>query len=55
MRRRERFGRFSSRLRGFTLGRGMEVQFHLGILPLVAPEIHVLLAAPLVRAFSVAG
>src|SRR5215470_1676774 len=55
MRRRERFGRFLSRFRGFTPGRGREVQFHLEVLPPVVPEIHGLLATPRVRAFSVAG
>src|ERR1700722_1308160 len=49
---RGRFGLFPSRFAGFTRWRRREVQFGLGILPHVAPEIHVLLAAPLVRAFS---
>ena len=52
MRRRERFGLFPSRLLGFTRGRGRKVQFELDILPLVVLEIHGLLTAPLVRAFS---
>jgi hypothetical protein len=30
----------------------MEVQFHLDVLPLVAPKIQVLFTAPLVRAFG---
>jgi len=55
MRRRERFGWVPSRFRGFTPRRGREVQFHLGLLPLFTPEIHVLLTSPLVRAFSVTG
>ncbi len=47
MRRRERFGLFPFRFAGFTRWRRREVQCHLGVLlPLVAPEIHVLLAAP---------
>ena len=50
--RRERFGHFPSRFAGFTRWRGREVQFGLDILPHVAPEIHVLLASPLVRAFN---
>jgi hypothetical protein len=52
MNRQERFGLFLACLTGFTLGLGMEVQFHLDVLPPVAPEIHGLLASPLVRAFG---
>src|SRR5450631_1967306 len=43
---------FSPRFAGFTRWRGREVQFKLDIPLLVAPEIHVVLATPLVRAFS---
>src|SRR5208337_1121402 len=46
MHRRERFGLFPFRFAGFTRWRRREVQFSLDVLPLVAPEIHVLLAAP---------
>ena len=52
MHRLERFGLFPSCFPGFTRRLGMEVQFPLDILPPVAPEIHVLLASPLVRAFE---
>jgi len=52
MHRLERFGLFPSRFPGFTRRLGMEVQFPLDILPPVAPEIQVLLASPLVRAFE---
>src|ERR1039458_1388420 len=46
MHHRERFGLFPFRFAGFTRWRRREVQFSLDVLPLVAPEIHVLLAAP---------
>src|SRR6266581_9325153 len=46
MHRRKRFGLFPSRFAGFTRWRRREVQFSLDVLPLVAPEIHVLLASP---------
>ena len=49
---RERFILFPSRFAGFTCWRGREVQFSLDTLLPVAPEIHFLLAAPLVRAFN---
>src|SRR4029077_15561488 len=49
---RERFDVFPSRLPGFTRRRRGEVQSQLDVQPLVALEIHVLLATPLVRAFS---
>ena len=52
MRRRERFGLFPFCFAGFTRWRERKVQFPLDVLPLVVLEIHVLLAAPLVRAFS---
>src|SRR5476649_1113081 len=52
MHRRKRFSLFSSRFAGFTHWRGREVQFGLNVLLLVAPEIHVLLASLLVRAFN---
>jgi hypothetical protein len=52
MRRQERFSLFPSRFAGFTRWHGREVQFNLNILLPVAPEIHVLLASPLVRAFN---
>jgi hypothetical protein len=39
-------------LRGFTRWRGREVQFVLNVLLHVAPETHVLLVSPLVRAFN---
>jgi hypothetical protein len=52
MYRRERFGLFPSRFVGFTRWRGREVQFSLDVLLRVALKIHVLLTAPLVRAFS---
>src|SRR6266446_4794500 len=46
MHRRGRFGLFPSCFAGFTRWRRREVQFSLDVLPLVAPEIHVLLASP---------
>src|SRR5262249_23678188 len=46
MHRRGRFGLFPFRFAGFTRWRSREVQFSLDVLPLVAPEIHVLLASP---------
>jgi hypothetical protein len=46
MHRRGRFGLFPSCFTGFTRWRRREVQFSLDVLPLVAPEIHVLLASP---------
>src|SRR5215467_12839420 len=52
MYRRARFGLFPSGLAGFTRGLRWEVQFLLDVLPLVVPEVHVLLASPLVRAFD---
>jgi len=52
MHRRNRFGLFLFRFAGFTRWRGREVQFSLGVLPPVVPEVHVLLASPLVQAFS---
>src|SRR6516164_11234285 len=52
MHRLTRFGLFPSSLAGFTRLLGCEVQFLLDVLPLVALEIHVLLASPLVRAFD---
>src|SRR5258708_22098860 len=52
MHRRARFGLFPSGLTGFTRGLGWKVQFLLDVLPLVALEIHVLLASPLVRVFD---
>jgi hypothetical protein len=52
MGRQRRFGLFSSRSTGFTRSREREVQFKLDMLPLVVLEIHVVLATPLVRAFS---
>src|ERR1035438_7563879 len=52
MHRRTRFSLISSRFAGFTCWRGREVQFSLNVLLLVAPEIHVLLASLLVRAFN---
>ena len=42
--RREQFDLFPSGLPGFTRRRQREVQFELDVLPLVAPEIQVLLA-----------
>src|ERR1700737_906121 len=51
-RRRERFDVFPSYLPGFTRRRRLKVQPPLDVQPLVALEIHVLLASPLVRAFS---
>jgi hypothetical protein len=39
-------------LPGFTRGRRRDVQFELDVLPHVAPEMHVLLAFPLVQAFD---
>src|ERR1700687_1893907 len=50
--RRERFDVFPSRLPGFTRRRRWEVQAQLDVQPLVALEVHVLLASPLVQAFS---
>src|SRR4051794_9959478 len=50
--RRERFDLFPSYFAGFTRWQRREVQFKLDILSLVALEIHVLFATPLVRAFS---
>src|SRR5215472_2586545 len=52
MHRLARFGLFPSGLAGFTRGRGREVQFRLDVLPLVVPDMHLLLASPLVRAFD---
>jgi hypothetical protein len=52
MPRRARFGPFPSGLTGFTRGLRRKVQFLLDVLPLVVPELHVLLASPLVRAFD---
>src|SRR6266436_5628208 len=49
---RERFILFPSRFADFIRWRGREVQFSLDVLLPVAPEIHFLLAAPLVRAFN---
>src|SRR5712672_1396369 len=49
---RERFVVFPSRLPDFTRRRRWKVQSQLDVQPLVALEIHVLLATPLVRAFS---
>ncbi|MFZ3332432.1 MAG: hypothetical protein WA197_17490, partial [Candidatus Acidiferrales bacterium] len=46
-----RFGLFPSGRTGFTRLLGREVQSLLDVLPLVALEIHVLLASPLVRVF----
>ena len=48
----ERLGRLASHLPGFTRGLGVEVRLRPNILPFAAPEAHVLLAAPLVRAFG---
>src|SRR4029077_12897118 len=48
----KRFSLSPSRFAGFTRWRGREVQFSLDVLLPVAPEIHFLLASPLVRAFS---
>ena len=50
--RRGRFDVFTFRLPGFTRRRRREVQSQLDIQPLVALEVHVLLATSLVRAFS---
>src|SRR6266853_4516173 len=50
--RRERFVVFPSRLPGFTRRRRWKVQSQLDVQPLVALEIHVLLATLLVQAFS---
>src|ERR1051325_11431005 len=47
-----RFGPVPSRCAGFTRWQRRKVQYELDILPLVALEIHVLLASPLVRAFG---
>ena len=52
MHRLERFGLFPSGLTGFTRGPSREVQFLLDVLPLVVPDMHLLLASPLVRAFD---
>src|SRR3989441_11248449 len=52
MHRLARFGLFPSGLTGFTLPLRWKVQFLLDVLPLVAPEIHVLLTSPLVRVFD---
>jgi len=52
MDRQRRFGLFPSRSTGFTRSRDREVQLELDMLPLVAFEIHVLLATLLVRAFN---
>jgi len=47
-----RFSLFSARFAGFTRWRDRKVQFDLNVLLHFAPEIHVLLASPLVRAFN---
>src|SRR3954452_13829625 len=52
MDRHRRFDLFPPRSTGFTRSRDREVQFELDMLPLVALEIHVVLATLLVRAFS---
>jgi hypothetical protein len=52
MRRRKRFGLFPFCFAGFTRWQGREVQCSLSVRPPVVSEVHVLLAAPLVRAFS---
>src|SRR5271156_1608758 len=52
MHRLTRFGLFPSGRTGFTRLLGREVQFLLDVLPLVALEIHVLLASPLVQVFN---
>src|SRR5712672_2271943 len=52
MHHRERFDVFPQRLPGFTRRCRREVQSQLDVQPLVALEIHVLLASPLVWAFS---
>src|ERR1035441_7502579 len=52
MHRLARFGLFPSGLTGFTLPPRWKVHFLLDVLPLVAPEIHVLLTSPLVRVFD---
>ena len=52
IRRPQRFGPFPSRRPGFTRWRGRKVQIALDVLPHVVVETHVLLASPLVRAFS---
>ena len=52
MGRQLRFSLFPSRSAGFTRSHGREVQFSLDIPLPVALEIHVVLATPLVRAFS---
>ena len=52
MHRLARFGLFPSVLAGFTRRLRWKVQFLLDVLPLVVPEVHVLLASPLVRAFD---
>src|SRR5467141_384134 len=49
---RELFDVFPQRLPGFNRRRRCEVKTQLDVQPLVAFEIHVLLASPLVRAFS---
>ena len=50
--RPERLGRLASRSPGFTRWLGVEVRLRPNILPSAAPEVHVLLATPLVRAFG---
>src|SRR5512139_2805894 len=50
--RQGRFGPFPSCSAGFTHWPGRKVQFPLDVLSLVVPEIHVLFASPIVRAFS---
>jgi hypothetical protein len=52
VRRRERFSLLPSRFAGITRWRGREVQSGLSMLLHFAPETHVLLASPLVRAFN---
>jgi hypothetical protein len=47
-----RFSLFPACSPGFTRWQNREVQFDLNILLHIAPEIHVLLASPLVRAFN---
>src|SRR5260370_6392075 len=49
--RRARFGLFLPGLSASTRGLGWKVRFLLDVLPLVVPEVHVLLASPLVRVF----
>src|SRR5712691_11309483 len=50
--RRKRFGLFLFRFAGFTRWQGQEVQCSLRVRPPVVSEVHVLLASPLVQAFS---